>query len=270
MTIEDTNEILNWYILAGVDVISAESPADVLNNGVKSKKDTQSSDLSSKQVFYQHATNIRPATTVLAQENSEACRNARDLCSKAQTLEELRLVLDKFEGCSLKFSANSTVFGYGNPEAKIMFIGEAPGNDEDRIGRPFVGRSGQLLDKMLSAINLNRKDCFISNILPWRPPGNRTPTNGEVAVCLPFLQRQIEIVNPKILYLLGASAANALLQNNESISVLRGKNLEYKTTDGTVIPALASYHPAYLLRTPAQKAKAWVDLLHLRRKLDIL
>ena len=148
-----------------------------------------------------------------------------------------------------------------------MIIGEAPGADEDRVGEPFVGRSGHLLDKMLQSVAIHREDCFITNVLLWRPPGNRTPTDGEVAVCLPFLQRQIELVKPRVLLLLGGSAANAVLGNAESISGMRGHFMDYTTANGTVIPALASFHPAFLLRSPAQKAKAWSDMMRLQRKL---
>ena len=177
-------------------------------------------------------------------------------------------MVENFDGCSLKFSANSTVFGYGNAQAEILIVGEAPGADEDRLGEPFVGRSGHLLDKMLAAVDLKREDCYITNILPWRPPGNRTPTSEEVAVCLPFLKRQIELINPKIIFILGRSAANALLDNADSISALRGHFIDYTTDKGTIIPTLSSFHPAYLLRTASQKSKAWADLLRLKRKLN--
>ena len=135
-------------------------------------------------------------------------------------------------------------------------------------GQPFVGRSGQLLTKMLNAIGLKREECYITNVLPWRPPGNRTPTDGEVAVCLPFLQRQIELIKPKCIFLLGGSAANAVLNNAESISHLRGHIIDYTLSNDIVIPTLSSFHPAYLLRTPQQKSKAWSDLLRLQRKLS--
>ena len=150
----------------------------------------------------------------------------------------------------------------------IYADGEAPGADEDRIGRAFVGRCGQLLDKMLSSIGLNRDNCYICNVLPWRPPGNRTPSDSEIAVCLPFLKKQIEIVDPDIIFALGAVAVNTLLDYAESISKLRGKWLEYKTSKGKIVHVMAGYHPAYLLRTPAQKAKAWSDFLRLKKKLE--
>lgn len=252
---KDIAEILDWYILAGVENISADEPCDMLNRKAAETNPVQVSSTPS----------FRPATTILAQENEAACVNAKDKCRQAGSLDELRKIVDNFEGCSLKFSANSTVFGDGNFNADVMLIGEAPGADEDRMGKPFVGRSGQLLKKMLNAIGLKRQDCYITNILPWRPPGNRTPTDGEIAVCLPFLMRQIEFVKPKIIFLLGASAANAVLGNSDSISSMRGKMLELCLNDGTKIQVIASFHPAYLLRNSTQKSKSWSDLLRLQR-----
>ena len=184
-----------------------------------------------------------------------------------ETLEELKKMVEEFDGCALKLTANKTVFGYGSGTARLLLIGEAPGADEDRSGIPFVGRSGQLLEKMLKAIGFDRNECFITNVLPWRPPGNRTPTEGEIAVCLPFLKRQIDLVSPEAIMILGGSAANALLDNGEPISRMRGKWLEYKKSDGGKVPVLASFHPAYLLRNSGQKAKAWVDMLRMKQKL---
>lgn len=240
--------------MAGIDEIATDEPCNALKKEV-------SGAISEKEVA------VRPATTLLAQESSAACLNAKDKCRNAADLNQLKNILEHFDGCSLKFSANSTVFGDGNPQAKVMLIGEAPGADEDRIGKPFVGRSGQLLEKMLKTIGLERADCYITNVLPWRPPGNRTPTDGEVAVCLPFLLRQIELINPQIVFLLGGSAANAVLGNNDSISSLRGKMLKICLENGEKISALASFHPAYLLRNSGQKAKSWSDLLRLKRYL---
>ena len=198
---EDTEEILNWYILAGVDEFCAETA----QNFFQKRMDTPAANASqtvAETVVAPKATapvTLRPATTLLAQTTDSAYINAREICAKAHTLDDLKALLENFEGCALKFSANSTVFGYGNPSAEVMIIGEAPGGDEDRIGEPFVGRSGHLLYKMLTAVGLKREDCYITNVLPWRPPGNRTPTDSEVAVCLPFLRRQIELVKPKII-----------------------------------------------------------------------
>ena len=247
-------ELLEWYLAAGVDAICGDMPGCLLPE--KPAAAVAENDVRQ-----------RPAITDLAQMSLKACKNARDICEAATTLEELRAAVETFDGCSLKLTSNKTVFGGGNPAARIMIVGEAPGADEDRIGEPFVGRSGHLLDKMLAAIGLNRESVYITNVLPWRPPGNRTPTDAEVAVCLPFLRRQIELIKPEFLLILGGSAANSLLDNEEPISRLRGKWLEYKTLKGDAIALLASFHPAYLLRNPAQKAKVWSDLLRLSQKM---
>ncbi|MCQ2735475.1 MAG: uracil-DNA glycosylase [Alphaproteobacteria bacterium] len=266
---ENAQNILSWYITAGIETICGDEPYNALQKNETSENVGQTINMP-KTVENIGKTNVRPATTLLAQENSAACANAKELCTKAQTLEDLKAIMENFTGCSLKFSANSTVFGSGNPQAEIMLIGEAPGADEDRMGEPFVGRSGQLLNKMLAAISVKREDCYITNVLPWRPPGNRTPTDAETAVCLPFLHRQIELIKPKIIFLLGASAANAVLGKADSISDMRGHFIEYTLPNGDSIPTLAGYHPAFLLRSPAQKAKAWSDLMRLQRKLEDL
>lgn len=257
---DNIGQILDWYLIAGVDETCADAPY----NAIKASVSPQTTDESGAAAVTGTA---RQAVSDLSQVNIVACRNAEELCQKAQTLDDLRAMMEDFDGCSLKFSANSTVFGYGNPQAEVMLIGEAPGADEDRLGEPFVGRSGHLLDKMLISIELKREDCYITNILPWRPPGNRTPTSEEVAVCLPFLKRQIELIKPKIIFILGRSAANALLDNTDSISALRGHFIDYTSAGGTMIPTLSSFHPAYLLRTASQKAKSWSDLLRLKHKL---
>lgn len=183
------------------------------------------------------------------------------------TLEALRARLDRFEGCALKTTATHTVFGEGPADARLMIIGEAPGEEEDRQGRPFVGRSGQLLDRMLAAIGLERDQVYITNTLYWRPPGNRTPTQGEVQACLPFLRRQIAIIQPRVLLLVGGAAAKTMLDRTEGIMRLRGRWMEYHPGAGAPIPAMATFHPAYLLRSPAQKREAWRDLLAVRTRL---
>ena len=251
-------QLLEWYIAAGVDAVCGNIPGCVLKEEKTQEKTSRC----------QEGTSARPAITDLSQMSYKAGKSARDVCEQASTLEELRSAVENFEGCALKLTSNKTVFGGGNPQAKIMIVGEAPGADEDRIGEPFVGRSGHLLDLMLQTVGLNRDSVYSTNVLPWRPPGNRTPTDAEVAVCLPFLKRQIELINPEIILVLGGSAANSLLDNEESISRLRGKWLEYKTVKGDVIPLLASFHPAYLLRNAAQKSKAWADLLRLKKKMQ--
>ena len=250
-------EVLSWYIEAGVDAI-CEDVCCLKNDS----NDTNKNIVSPVKTVEQ-----RPAITNLSQTTNAACKNARDLCVKATNLIELENMVNNFEGCALKLTAKSTVFGYGAQDASVMIIGEAPGADEDRLGQPFVGKSGHLLDKMLKSINIKREEVYITNILPWRPPGNRTPTDGEIAVCLPFLKRQIDLIKPKIILLLGGSAANSVLDNNEPISRLRGRWLEYVASSKEKIPALATFHPAFLLRNSAQKAKAWSDFLRLFKKL---
>ena len=187
--------------------------------------------------------------------------------STAASLDELKTMLEAFEGCALKSTATQLVFADGNPEARIMLVGEAPGADEDRIGRPFVGRAGQLLDKMLAAIGLDRTKVYIANVIPWRPPGNRTPTPQETAACLPFVTRQIELVAPDILVCLGASSARTLLGIEDGILRTRGKWMEWRSTRATA-RAIPTLHPAYLLRQPAHKRLVWRDLRAIRAAID--
>ncbi|MGL5784756.1 MAG: uracil-DNA glycosylase [Alphaproteobacteria bacterium] len=186
------------------------------------------------------------------------------------SLEALRQALESFGGCALKQTATQTVFADGVPQqVKVMLVGEAPGADEDRLGKPFVGLSGQLLDKMFRTIGLNRQDnLYISNIVPWRPPGNRQPTPGEIAVCLPFIERHISLVKPPFLVALGGTACKAFLQKTEGITKLRGRWFPYQNPYlDKPIPLLVTYHPAYLLRSPGQKKEVWKDLLTLQDAL---
>jgi DNA polymerase len=192
---------------------------------------------------------------------------AREAASSAKTLDDLTASLAAFEGCNLRNTATNLVFADGNLEARIMFVGEAPGRDEDLQGLPFVGRSGQLLDRMLAAIGLDRSTAYIANVIPWRPPGNRTPTPQETEICRPFITRQIELVDPDILVLLGGAAAKSLLQASEGILRMRGKWREFDTGSRT-IRAMATLHPAYLLRQPPQKKLAWRDFLVIKAALD--
>ena len=198
---------------------------------------------------------------------------ARTRAAAAATLPDLRAAVEAFEGCALKETATHTVFADGADGARAMFIGEAPGADEDRIGRPFVGVSGQLLDRMLAAIGLSRSlNAYITNILFWRPPGNREPSSEEIALCLPFVMRHIELVRPKVLVFLGGPSAKTLLGRAEGITRLRGKWQEFRT-QGMLergeppIAAMAMFHPAYLLRTPGAKREAWRDLMALKARL---
>ena len=206
---------------------------------------------------------INPA----AHQNSAAGDSAT-LAKTATTLDELAAALESFEGCGLKKTAKSTVFSDGVSSARIMLVGEAPGQDEDRTGKPFVGRSGQLLDAMMATIGLSRADnLYIANVIPWRPPGNRAPSVDELETCKPFIMRQIELVAPEIIVLVGGTSAKTLLNTETGITRLRGK---WQTLEigGRDIPALPFFHPAYVLRRPETKIDVWADLCALKQKLD--
>ena len=196
---------------------------------------------------------------------SDAVATARRLAAGARNVDELREALAGFDGCPLKQTATKLVFADGNPQARYMIVGEAPGPQEDRQGIPFVGPSGKLLDAMLAAIGLDRETAYITNMLFWRPPGNRTPTAAEIATCLPFTERHIELVAPDYLMLVGGSSAKSLLGRSEGVLKLRGRWFHYQSPEmPRPIPALATLHPAYLLRQPAQKRLAWRDFLSFR------
>jgi uracil-DNA glycosylase family 4 len=197
----------------------------------------------------------------------DAVMAARSAALRAKSLEELATILQGFEGCSLKATAKNLAFYRGAPKARVMLVGEAPGREEDQEGKPFVGRAGQLLDKMLAAAGLSEADVHITNIVYWRPPGNRTPTPQEAQVCRPFLERQVELVEPDFIVPLGGAAAKHLLDVPDGIMRLRGK-LKPLTIGRHAAQAIATLHPAYLLRTPAAKRQAWRDLLTLRALLD--
>lgn len=202
----------------------------------------------------------------------ESLGDARQLAAAAKTIDELKSALDGFQGLSLKRTATQMVFADGNLKARVMLVGEAPGADEDRLGRPFVGVSGQLLDRMLASIGLSREsNIYISNVINWRPPGNRSPSEAEIALSLPFIQRHIELVKPEVLIFAGGVAAKALMNTAQGITRLRGKWAEHKS-DGleNPIPTLPIFHPAYLLRSPQEKRLAWADLLKLQGRLKEL
>jgi uracil-DNA glycosylase family 4 len=194
--------------------------------------------------------------------------SARTLAREAADLETLQSKMAEFDGCALKGTATQLVFADGLPGSRIMLIGEAPGEGEDRIGRPFVGRAGQLLDRMLSAIGLDRQKVYIANVVPWRPPGNRTPTLQETQICLPFIERQIDLADPEYLVCLGGSATRALLGVHRGIKRARGSWFLYPRQAGRDIRALAMLHPAFLLRQPANKRFAWADMRALARVLE--
>src|SRR5271169_1394729 len=259
-------QLLAFYLEAGVDCALSEAPVnrladpDVLPAAVEATPAP--------------AQPVRPAPAIISPARGEpppapeqAIASAREAARIAPTLEVLRDLLEKFDGCALKSTATRLVFSDGNPRARVMFVGEAPGREEDIEGLPFVGRSGKLLDRMIAAIGLDRSKAYIANVIPWRPPGNRTPTPQETQICLPFIQRQIELVDPDILVTLGNPSTQTLLSTREGIMKTRGRWFEYGT--GTrVIRAMATFHPAYLLRSPSYKRMAWHDLRAIAKALE--
>jgi uracil-DNA glycosylase len=249
-------ELLAFYVEAGVDCALAEEPIDRLAEPEAPPPVAR---------LAQPVETPRPvaAPAVMRGEAAPApdvaIASAREAARTAPTLEALRELMQNFDGCALKNTATRLVFADGNPQARIMLVGEAPGRDEDIEGLPFVGRSGKLLDRMIGAIGLNRTTAYIANVIPWRPPGNRTPTPQETQICLPFVQRQIELVNPDVLVTLGNPSTQTLLGTREGIMRTRGRWFEYDTGQ-RVIRALPTFHPAYLLRSPSYKRLAWQDL----------
>jgi len=207
----------------------------------------------------------------LTESLADAAQSARRLAAGADSVEALAALVAEFDGCPLKRTATNTVFTDGSATAPVMIIGEAPGAEEDRIGRPFVGRAGQLLDRMLAAIGLDRRGVLITNVVYWRPPGNRTPTAAEIASCLPFVFRLIALVRPNVLVLSGGTAAGALLPQGQGITRLRGRWFDLAVPGlAERVPTLPMFHPSFLLRTPTRKREAWRDLLSLRGRLDEL
>lgn len=193
---------------------------------------------------------------------------AAQLAAHAASLADLRAAMEGFDGCALKKTATQLVFGDGNPDARLMLVGEAPGADEDRQGLPFVGKSGQLLDRILASIGYDRSSFYITNLIPWRPPGNRSPSDAEIALCRPFIERHIELVNPDVLLFVGGLSAKTLLAKPQGITRLRGQWFDYASTHlPRPVPAIATFHPAYLLRSPEAKRLVWRDMLAVKAKL---
>ncbi len=214
------------------------------------------------------AARVHPAPPRLLPSAGSVAASARETAAACSSVAELEAALRSFDGCALKETALNLCFADGNPAAALMLIGEAPGAEEDRQGKPFVGPSGQLLDRMLATIGLDRTSVYITNSIYWRPPGNRTPTAAEIAACQPFLERQIELIRPKLIVFVGGIAARGLLGVKEGVTKLRGRRLLYPLADGSTLPAMVMFHPAYLLRQPGHKRLAWRDLLAIRRLLD--
>lgn len=259
-------EILQWYQTAGVDETAGEEPVDRFS---LPKQTPAAAPLPLQEQFATaRAGAAQPESFSFAAQAVQPAVQTSGLAGKAETLDDLRRIILDFDECPLKATASNLVFGAGNPQAEVMIVGEAPGAEEDKQGVPFVGASGHLLDLMLKSIGLDRTQVYISNILPWRPPGNRKPSESEVALFTPFVRRHIALVNPKVLLLLGGSAVSALMHTNEGITRSRGRWMQY-TEDGLAIDVLASFHPAFLLRTPAQKKLSWRDFLAVRHRLDV-
>jgi uracil-DNA glycosylase family 4 len=269
-------ELLAFYLEAGVDVVLGETAVDRFDTAETSQRPAiapppeEAPRASDPQPGNRPALDrSRPATPVAAPvplSPDSAVMAAREEAKNAKTLDELKSILDGFTGCTLRATATRLVFADGNPQARVMFVGEAPGRDEDIAGLPFVGRSGKLLDLMMAAIGLTRANAYIANIVPWRPPGNRTPTPQESAICLPFTLRQIELVDPDVLVCLGGPSAQTLLGGRDGILKTRGRWFAFQT-GGREIRATATLHPAYLLRQPLQKRLAWRDFLAIKKAL---
>jgi len=265
----DLRGALEWYSAMGVDLAVGDEPIDHFAAKKPEVTTPQQSSSVPAAIGAPLSAPASPQATPAqshAQPASHNVEEAQELSSSAKSLEELRAVMENFDGCPLKHRATNLVFGEGKHDAQVMFVGEAPERDEDMQGQPFVGRTGDLLSRMLSSIGLNRENIFIANALPWRPPGNRNATPAETAVCLPFLNRQIELVAPDIIITLGGGSSKTLFNTTDGILRLRGKWRELEAGKHKC-QAMATLHPAYLLKQPAQKALVWKDLLSLKAKI---
>ena len=248
---------LDWYRAAGVDLAVGETPVNRFAAPAPAQRPRPAAAAS------QAEAPVAAAAAVLAADPAES----RALAARAQTMDELRAIMEAYDGCGLKLRATRLCFADGNPEAEIMLVGEAPGSEEDIQGKPFVGKAGQLLDRMLGAIGLDRSKVFIVNTVPWRPPGNREPSPEEMALCQPFLFRQIELVAPRILVTLGNVPTRALFSTMVGITRMRGQWKEL-TLGSHTVRAMPTLHPAYLLRQPATKQMVWRDLLSLKQAIE--
>ncbi len=275
-------DILRFYAENGVDVALSEEPVDrfVLSRAA-AEEAAERRTAARPRPEERAASRSEAAAPALAEEapttsaqpslavpSEAAIMAAREAAATAETLDALRATLTAFEGCNLRHTATNIVFADGNPAARVMFVGEAPGMEEDLQGLPFVGRSGRLLDRMLNAIGLDRSSAYIANVIPWRPPGNRDPTPQETEICRPFIERQIALVDPDFLVLLGKASAQQLLKTNIAITRMRGQWRPYHT-GRREIRAMPTLHPAYLLRQPLQKRLAWRDLLALKKAMQV-
>lgn len=260
---ENPAALLRWYVDAGVDETIGDSPVDRLAKRAPAPPATAAPAPITRLAV------SAPPPAAFAPSGTEALAGAVHLAQAATTVAELRVAVESYDGCGLKKFASRTVFADGNPQAPVMFVGEAPGADEDRQGLPFVGVSGKLLDRMLASVGLAREtNAYITNVVFWRPPGNRAPTDEEISTCLPFVRRHIKLVDPQVLVLVGGMSAKTLLGKSTGITRLRGQWHEYETPGmSRPVPCMALFHPAYLLRSPEQKRFAWRDLISIKQKL---
>jgi uracil-DNA glycosylase family 4 len=269
---EDLASLLKWYVDQGIDETIGEeaidrfaAPAPRAQVTPLPVQPTAPAPTPIRSTPQAPATVLRGPVPI---ESPQLVEDARALARRCSNVAELEAAVRAFEGCALKRTAKNTVFADGVAGSAVMIVGEAPGADEDRLGKPFVGVSGQLMDRMFDAIGMSReRDLYITNILFWRPPGNRTPTLSEQAICMAFTRRHIELAQPKVLVLAGGTAAKSVLDTTEGIMRLRGKWTSLALDDGSAVPTLPTFHPAYLLRTPASKRQSWSDLLLLDKKL---
>ncbi|WP_455481093.1 uracil-DNA glycosylase [Bartonella sp. B12(2025)] len=260
-------ELLSFYKESGADAVLTDSPIDRFSQSASlEKKSTQVVNISHNQ---QTSPTIKLRNHPLPHIGTTQDElSAIKIAKSANTLDELKSALLAFNGCSLKLTAKNTCFSDGTAGSPLMLIGEAPGREEDIQGTPFVGKAGMLLNKILASIGLTRNNVYIANTIPWRPPGNRTPTPREVALCRPFIERQIRLANPRILIALGGVAMQFLTKSQNGIIRTRGKWLTYESEDNIKIPVMPTFHPAYLLRTPSQKKLTWTDFLEVKKRLD--
>ncbi len=261
-------DILAFYVEAGVTDLVGEMPIDQfaqVDGVAPSLVHAEASE--APRVLPARVDLPGPAAAAGPMPPDEAVMAAREAATRAQSLDELRSILLTFQGCALRQTAKQLVFADGNPSARLMLVGEAPGREEDIEGLPFVGPSGKLLDRMLGAIGFDRTNAYIANVIPWRPPGNRTPTPQETAICLPFIARQIALADPDVLVCLGGPASQILLGLKDGIRKTRGRWFTYDTGQRE-IRAIATFHPAYLLRSALEKRHAWRDLLAIRTALN--
>src|SRR5580698_2981835 len=279
---KDARDLLAFYVEAGADALLGEEPVDRMADEIapppaRGRPDSEAVPVggSNQRTVSQlgltpdrlQRSGPPPAAEGKALVSPDAATMAaREAARTAANLDDLRKLLENFEGCSLRNTATQLVFADGNPEGRLMFVGEAPGYEEDVSGKPFVGRSGKLLDRMIEAIGLDRTKVYIANVVSWRPPGNRTPTPQETAICLPFIRRQIELANPDILVCLGGPSMQTLLGTKDGITRMRGRWFPFDT-GSREIRAMATFHPAFLLRSPLQKRLSWRDFLAIKKAL---